>query len=608
MRCTINFLSRKEDTVNAIQTAPGSEARNDEEISYLLAGRQKGRLNRREFLRLAMLVGGIGAAEALLAACGPVATSVPVAAPAATPTTASVAATVAPELSGQVIHAFTQEAVQFNPLLYVNTGVETAVQMAVFSTLWQINEKGDFFPDLAVEVPSVANGGISADGLVWTVHLRKDVKWHDGQPFTSKDVRFTYDTLLNPNVAVRSKAGVDKMSSLETPDDYTLVMKLTEPYAPFMWVWQSYAIIPEHILSTVPDINLAEFNSKPIGTGPYVFTERVAGDHISFTANPDFHLEAPHIKTRIQKYVPDQTVLFTQFKTGEIDIYGLQGIPPERMEEARKLPDRKVSTGPGPWVEFIYFNLAKPVLKEKVVRQAIYMGIDKESWITDVYYSMAKRTLSYLAPEHWAYNTSLKDPGYDPEKAKQILDEAGWKPGSDGFREKDGARLTFNISTTTGNKAREQAQLLIQQNLKAVGIDVQIQNFPASVVWGEFLTKCQYDSLIVGWDPPFGLDPDYYMRIHSSQNPCEAGVGANYTQYKNPEVDKLLEDGLRETDPAKRKEIYWKVQAILADELPFAPIFAYLNVEGIKAGLLNYKPNPYLADTTWNCYEWTWKA
>lgn len=602
--------------MSASKTAPGGDRTDFEEVSELLARYQQGQLNRRGFLRLALLAGGITAAQALLAACGaattvpgvePAETSIPVAQPAATGATVTLASPNS-EAVGQIIHGYTQEAVQFNPLLYVNTGIETAVQYAVFSTLWQVNEKGEFIPDLAEEIPSVANGGISEDGLTWTVHLRKDVKWHDGQPFTSKDVRFTYETLLNPDVAVRSRLGADKITAFDTPDDYTVVMKLSEPYAPFIWVWNVYAIIPEHILSNVPDINKAEFNSNPVGTGPYVFGERVAGDHISFTANPNYHLMKPAIKTRIHKVVPDQTVLFTQFKTGEVDFYGLQGIPFDRIEEAKNLPDRVAVISPGNWTQFIYFNLGKPQFKEKVVRQAIYLAIDKDTWINDIEYGLPLRTLSYLPAEHWAYNTSLKDPGYNLDKAKQMLDEAGWKPGSDGIREKDGVRLAFSMSTTAGNKSREQAQLLIQQSLKVVGIDMEIKNFPGSVVWGEYTTKCQYDTLMVYWDPPFGFDPDYTKYIHSSQIPIETGVGANYTQYRNAEVDKLLEEGVHELDPEKRKPIYWRIQEILLDELPFAPIMSSRSCMGHKAGLLNYKPSMYAPDSTWNCYEWSWQA
>lgn len=583
------------------------EAERVEEVNHLLVRHQMGRLSRRGFLRLALLVGGVGAAQALLGTRAPALASVLTPAGGVTRAMGAVTPATA-QASGQLIHAYTQEAVQFNPLLYVNTGVETAVQFHVFSTLWQMADTGEWIPDLAKEFPTVANSGISADGLTWTIHLRDNVKWHDGQPFTSKDVKFTYETLLNPNVAVRSRAGLERITALDTPDDYTVVMKLKEPYAPFPWVWQIFGIVPEHILSKVPDINTAEFNSKPVGTGPFTFVERVAGDHITYKAYPDYHLTGPFIETIIQKYNTDQTVLFTAFKTGEVDILDLQGIPPERYEEAKTLPGKKIVLSPSPFVEFIYFNLGKPQFKDKAVRQAIYIAIDKDAWINQVYYGVPPHTLSYLQPSHWAYNPNLKDPGYDPEKAKQMLDDAGWKVGADGIREKDGVKLAFTMSTTAGAKAREQAEILVQQNLKAVGIDMQINNMPASVVWGEYTVKSQFDTLMVGWEPSFGMDPDYSSRTHSKEIPVETGHGSNYVQYKNPEADKLLEDGLRETDPAKRKEIYWKLQEILLDDLPFAPIFGYNMIMGYKDTLLNYKPNPYCVDNSGNCYEWQWKA
>jgi peptide/nickel transport system substrate-binding protein len=505
-----------------------------------------------------------------------------------------------------VIVGMTQEAVNFNPLLYVNSGTEEVPEACMFDALWDVNDKGEFVPNLAARVPTLENGGISSDGKVWKIELKKGIKWQDGKPFTAKDVEFTYKTIINPKIAIRSRSGFDLISEFKIVDDYSVEIHLGKPFVPFAWAWQKMHVVPEHILAKVPDINTAAFNTNPIGTGPFQLVKRVAGSHMVYKKNPAYHRGEPAIEQVIHKFVPDQTVLYTQFKTGEIDVLGLHGVPPERFEEARNLAGRDALETPAPWVEFIYFNCGKPQFKEKVVRQALYYAVDKEKWIEDVYYGLPPRTLSYLHPTHWAYNQNLKDPGHNPRKAAEMLEGAGWKKGADGIRAKNGVKLKFSMSTTAGAKAREQAEALIQANWKEIGVAMEIKNMPASVVWGEYTTKSQFDTLMVGWEPTVGMDPDYTARCHSKQIPAKHGVGSNYVQYENPALDKLLEEGVLISDMQKRKAVYDKIQDILHDEVPFAPIFAWTFMYAKKNDLKGYKVNPYVTDITWNIQEWSW--
>ena len=505
-----------------------------------------------------------------------------------------------------VIVGMTQEPVQFNPLLYVNSGTEEVPEACMFDALWDVNEKGEFIPNLAARVPTLENGGISKDGRVWKIELKKGVKWQDGKPFTAKDVKFTYETIVNPKVAIRSRTGFDMISDFRIIDDYHVEIDIAKPFVPFAWAWQKMHIVPEHLLAKVKDINTAPYNSHPIGTGPYKLVKRVAGSHMIYKKNPDYHRGTPAIDMVIHKFVPDQTVLYTQFKTGEIDVLGLHGVPPERFEESRHLSGKDALETPAPWVEFIYFNCGKPQFKEKVVRQALYLAVDKEKWIKDIYYGLPPRTLSYLHPTHWAYNKNLKDPGHDPKKAAEMLEGAGWKKGPDGIRQKNGVKLKFSMSTTAGSKAREQAEAMVQANWREIGVHMEIKNMPASVVWGEYTTKSQFDTLMVGWEPTVGMDPDYTARCHSKQIPVKDGVGSNYVQYQNPQLDKLLEEGVIISDMQKRKAVYDKIQEILLDEVPFAPIFAYVFMYGKKSNLKGYEINPYVTDITWNIQDWRW--
>ncbi len=508
--------------------------------------------------------------------------------------------------AGQCVDAFTQEAVNFNPLLYVNTGCETAVEYSVFDSLWKIDPDGKYLPNLATEIPTQENGGVSADGRTWTLKLRPDVLWHDGAPFSAADVIFTLATLMNPKVAVRSRNGHDHVGKYEAVDDHTVRIVLKDDFAPYLVSWQKTSVIPKHILEKEADINTAAFNTNPVGTGPYIFKNRVAGSHIEFGPNMKYHGGAPKLTTLIQRVVPDQQTLYAQFQTGEVDIYDVvQGIPPLLYSRAKKLPGSHVDMTAQPFVEFIYFNCGKPQFSDKRVRQALYMAVDKKGWAEAVYYGLPAPSLSYLPPSHWAYNKALKDPGFDPQKAGQLLDAAGFVVGGDGVRAKGDVRLAFTMSTTAGNKSREQAQQLVQQNWKKIGVEMTIKNMPASVVWGDYTVKSQFDTLMVAWDPLLYPDPDYTDRISSKLIPVKTGSGSNYVQYENPEIDELCAKGTSTLGNEARKPIYDKIQEILLEDVPFAPIFAYEVPCGVKDRVHGYAVNPYTPCNSWNNGEWS---
>ncbi|MDX3924618.1 MAG: peptide ABC transporter substrate-binding protein [Shinella sp.] len=502
----------------------------------------------------------------------------------------------------RVILAGTQEPVQFNPLLYTNAGTDTIPESLMFDALWDMNDKGEFIPNLAARLPTRENGDISGDGRAWRINLKRDVKWSDGQPFTARDVEFTYQTIINPKVAVRSRSGFDLIEEFKRIDDHTIELTLKRPYVPFYWAWQNMHIVPHHILSAEADINTSGFNTQPIGTGPYVLKSRTAGSHMVYEANPNYHRGPARIGQFIHKFVPDQLVAYGQAKTGEVDYFASVGVPLDRWEEAKTLSDRTFFATPQPYVQFIYFNCEKPQFSDPKVRRALYIALEMQKAIDTINYGNTPRTLSYLHPSHWAYNTALKDETANPTLAAKMLDEAGWKVGDDGIREKDGVKLKFTMSTTAGVPSRQATQALFQQNWKEIGVEMEINNMPGSVVWGEYLTKSQFDTLLVAWEPPVGMDPDYTARAHSRS----IGSGANYTLYKNEEIDRLLDMGVTQTNLDERKETYARVQEILLQEVPFAPQLA-VSEGGIKVNALQgIKPNQYVTDAAWNVYEWSW--
>jgi len=229
----------------------------------------------------------------------------------------------APQKGGQIIVGISQEPQNFNPVM-PTIETQRGVHMAIFDDLWRIDPKGGFVPNLALAIPTQANGGISKDGTVFTVKLRPGVKWHDGAPFTARDVVFTWKTIMDPKVTAFSTVGFDQIADMWTGDETTLKFKMKQAYAPIADILADMFIVPEHVLAKSPDINKDEFNTrKPIGTGPFKFVSRAAGDHIALEANRAYHGPGPYLDRLIFKYVPDLTVLFTQLKTGEIDVTGL---------------------------------------------------------------------------------------------------------------------------------------------------------------------------------------------------------------------------------------------------------------------------------------------
>jgi peptide/nickel transport system substrate-binding protein len=507
--------------------------------------------------------------------------------------------------TGQVVVGISQEPTVFNPLM-LHIEVDEGVYFNIFSPLWSVAPDGSLVPELAAEVPTVANGGLSEDGLNWRVKLRDNVKWHDGEPFTAEDVKYTLDLINNKDFRAGRRAGHELVRDIKVVSPTEITWRMERAYAPYAAIHCWTFMVPKHILSKASDPNTAPFNNAPIGTGPFKWVERVPGDHIALAANSDFYGEGPYLERLIIKYVPDLTVLFTQFQTGDIDYIGLQGITADHYEEATKLADRVVTPVPQPFIENIACNTGLPQLKEQAVREALYYGMDKQSIIEAIYYGLPKPSESFLPQQSWAYNPDLPKHEYNPEKAKQILDAAGWQPGPDGVREKNGVRLEFLNSTTAGNHVREQAQQLLQQNWQDIGVKMTINNLPPAVMWGDYWMQSKFETAMVGIGFMIGPDPDASDFFATKSIGAQGGTGQNTCQYSSPEVDKLLQEGASTIDREKRAEIYRRMQEATRRDLPYLPIFQYAQVEGTKAGLQGFKPNIYVQMNTYNCNQWYW--
>lgn len=505
--------------------------------------------------------------------------------------------------AGRVIVGLSQEPTVFNPLM-LKIEVDDGLHFSVFDALFRTMPDGSVVPNLATEVPSQENGGLSADGLQWRVKLRDDVKWHDGKPMTAEDVKFTLELIVDPKFRSWRTAGHNLVHDITVVSPTELTWKMKEPFAPYMSFLTETFIVPKHILEPEADKNTAAFNQAPIGTGAFKWGRRVAGDHIELVANTNYHGEGPYIEQLIFKYIPDLTVLYTQFKSGDIDLVGRQYITPDNYAEAKTLKNRVVELQPAPTVEQIYLNLERPVFKELAVREAIYAAIDKQAIIDALYYGLPEPVESYMPRGSVYYNHDLPKHEFSLDKARKLLDDAGWVKGSDGIRAKNGVRLAFTNSTTAGNHLREQLQQFVQQTLKEIGIEMTISNLPAAVIWGDFWTLSKYDSVVVGINYLVGSDPDVFNRFHTGAIRAKGGRGSNTSQYSNPQVDKLLEEGARTFDQKRRIEIYKEIQAQVRADLPFLPLFSENVVRGWKSDIKGTASNSNTRTESWHAAGW----
>jgi peptide/nickel transport system substrate-binding protein len=509
--------------------------------------------------------------------------------------------------TGRIVVGLSQEPTVFNPLM-PHIEVDDGVNFSVFDALFRINPDGVIVPNLAVEVPNQENGGISADGLQWRVKLRDGVLWHDGTPFTAEDVKFTLELIVNPDFRAWRTTGHSLVRDITVVSPTEITWRMEEPFAPYLSFLTETFMVPKHVLEAETDLNENTFNQAPIGTGAFKWGQRVAGDHLELVANTEYFGDGPFIEQLVFKYIPDNTVLYTQFKSGDIDLVGQSYISPDNYAEASTLAERVVTLVPKGSVETMYLNLERPQFKELAVREALYLAIDRQAIIDALNYGVPTTTETFMPKQSFYFNPDLPKHEFNLERAAQILDEAGWLPGADGIRAKDGVRLSFANSTTSGAHLREQAQQFIQQTFAEIGVEMTISNLPSAVMFGDFWALSQFDTALSGITYLIAADPDVTNRFHTKAIAAQGGKGSNNAQYSNPEVDALLEEGSRTFDPEARRTIYFRVQELVRRDLPFLPLFANTSVYGYKEGLEGFASNANTRTESSNAAAWYWQA
>lgn len=481
-----------------------------------------------------------------------------------------------------------------NPVLMASTA-ELQVATPIHESLVVVD------PATFEPMPRLAESWETAeDGLSWTFNLRTDVTWHDGEPFTANDVKFTMDTMLDPDVNSARGRQFLTVTETEVVDDHTVIFHLESPWASLPVILAGrWAAAPKHILENVDLATDTSFTENPVGVGPYKFVDSVSGDHVELQAYENYYEGAPSIQRVIFKILPDSNVQIAQMRTGELDaipffadasiqsVMGQQGLTVDRAADSI-------------WYA-VHLNMNRePLFGDRKVRQALSYSIDRNALIQSLLQGVGTEATGPIIPEiEWAYNPDVQQYGYDPEMARSLLAEAGWSETDDGW-EKDGLPLEFTLSAFTGNATVEQTAVLVQQYFAEIGVRANLEVLEFST----FVTDVRdnrsadgYYSFISYMTPE--PEPDgIYAYFHSSN----AERGSNFTAYTNPEVDELLDTGREFSDQEVRREAYFKVQEILAEDqtriflfYPPANLVRNDSLQGLTANDTYY----HLADASW---------
>jgi len=503
-----------------------------------------------------------------------------------------------------------QEPSTMNPILRTEA-VSSDIDMFVMGFFYNNDNKMRPIPELATEVPTLQNGGISKDGLTITYHLRKGVKWQDGAPFTARDVIFTWQAIMNPKNNVETRSGYDKIASIEAVGDYEVKVHLKQVYGPavatFFAFGGLYPVLPAHLLeqqNATGDLNHAAFNTHPIGTGPFRFVQWVHGDRIELEANPNYWRGPPKLKRIIFRIVADDNTILVQLKTHETD--GWFRAASQLWPQIKQLPAYGYNVQLEPSLAFSHLdlNMQNPIFGDLRVRQAIHYAIDVQEIINNVTHGIGIPAQADIAPFSWAYNPNAPWFHYDPAKAAQLLTQAGWVPGPDGIRQKNGQRLSFTLSAVTGGKSGEATEALLQQQFKKVGIEVTIKNYPASLFFatmggGGILQNGKYDIALYAWVE--SIDPDDNSLYSSSQIPPH---GQNSLFWKDPVLDAAEVGQLGSLDQNVRKKYFWIIQNEIATQSVTDILYFNRYPYVWNKGLTGLIPAP-AGTSNWNTWEWS---
>jgi peptide/nickel transport system substrate-binding protein len=503
--------------------------------------------------------------------------------------------------AGHLRYGSAYEPDTLNPL-FSNTQAADDTTYILFEPLFRYDPDGTMIPAAATVVPTLENGGISADGKTITLHFRKGMRWSDGAPYDARDFAFTWKAVMNPRNNTRLTNGWDEIAAIDLPDNDTARVHLKRIDAGILGSFavggSGYPPLPAHLLEKLPDINKAPFNSKPISSGPFVLTAWNHGSSLEFAPNPYYWRGKPGLRKLTYLFIPNAETLLSQTRTHEIDVY--DGVDENQIAQLGEIPGITVSKRLIANWRRLAFNTSRPQLSDVRVRRAVAEAVDWDRMNETIFHGYNTRAVSDIAPTSWAAPHVANYP-YDPADAKKLLDAAGWTPGADGIRQKKGVPLRFSVSTTNSKQSNMQAELQMQQQLASVGIALDIKNYPGSLLFahdGPVYTG-KYDSeFTIETNAP---DPDNQGMWSGAFIPPH---GTNTSWLNDPVLTNTSREALQTFDRAKRKALYQKEEERVHELVPAVFFYWQNSYAAVNSDMKGWKPATYISNF-WNCYEWS---
>ena len=494
-----------------------------------------------------------------------------------------------------------------NPLVTSSSDLDNLSHLYM-SLLVDSDDRARLIPEIAREVPTVQNGGISRDGRTITYRLRRGARWQDGKPLTARDVLFSYRAVMNPANNVLTRVGYAQVDAIRAPDPYTVVIRLREPFSPFVSYFFGpqgiFKLLPEHLLAQYPVLNRVPYNQRPIGSGPYRVVAWKHGDSIVFEANPDYWRGKPRISRLIYRIIPDPNTRMEQLRTGEAGAYF--DVDPQLLPQVRAISGVHVIMTPVNDMHVLQFNTVGPVVGDVRVRRAIAMAIDRKKLLAAATHGAGLIVEGDQPANGWARDAGLRGIPYDPQGASRLLDDAGWHMGPGGIRERDGRPLELTIAIAPqGINGSALVATVIQRYLHDAGIAATIKQYPPGLMWeprpaGGILASGKYQLAYNAWWT-LGPDPDDTFNFACEQIPP---AGENNYFWCNKRADAAMHDALKTLDRASRRRDYAVVQRELVRDIPELTLWQVRMPDAFRVRVKNVAPSP-AGSTFWNAWSWS---
>jgi peptide/nickel transport system substrate-binding protein len=478
-----------------------------------------------------------------------------------------------------IVIAFSNEPNRLNPV-FLSDLTSYTLSGWVFNGLTRLDDDLNIVGDLA------ESWSVSQDSLTIAFHLRKGVLWHDGKEFTSRDILFTFNSIMESTIASPRSSQFGPVQSVSAPDPYTIVVKYREPYGSALMSW-TIGIVPEHILKNSNSDHRA-FDRSPVGTGPYRLKEWISGQKLVFEAFGQHFSGSPKIKHIVVRILPDASTRLMEMKKGDIDLMELTPLQFMKHTDNNSSASNFVKyRSPSFRYAFFGFNLLDEKFRDKKIRDSIGYAIDREAMIDSVLFDLGGKSTGPYPPGTWYSNGNVRLVEYDPKKAVALLLEAGWVRGNDGLLRKGREVFSFTILTNFENEENSKIAQIIQSNLKALGIEVKINLLEWQTFRHDVINSHAFEAIVLS--RAYMWDPDIFDLWHSSRR--HQGDW-NFMSYQSTLADSLLEKGRRTLEIKKRAELYKKFHTVIADDKPC--IFLY-NADGLFMAhkrIKGVKPSP----------------